>query len=182
MGAITAMRDQVRAAWPAALSDGLGSEARHCAMAAVAWTLEGRLSDHPTCVHEVDRAFIVALNDARWSSDEARAAGMMPLALASLGTAGTNRVAWVRALAEGTIRRVVPIALRAAASLAAPEHAAALEAAAVRCEAEGSVEAAAYAAYAARAAADASAYAAASGDAVLLVAVDVALQAYGVAS
>ena len=126
------MRARVRAAVGDHLSKGLGTPESHCVMAAVSLAIDGQLSDRPTCVHAADRAFAIGINDARWSSDQARAEGMLPLALAAMGTAGTDRTAWVRAVAEGTIRRVVPMALLAAASRATPEAAAALEAAAAR--------------------------------------------------
>ncbi len=68
---------------------------------------------------------------------------MLPLGLAQLGTAGTDRTEWVRRVVEGTIRRALPIALRAAAvEHPVLEHRLALAAAADRCAAEGSREAA----------------------------------------
>jgi hypothetical protein len=57
---------------------------------------------------------------------------------------------FIRRVVEMTIRRAMPVGLRAAASLN-PKHAGALEAAAVRCEREGTREAAEAAAYAAAA-------------------------------
>ena len=143
-------------------------------------------SDRPSCVAQPDRLFAISINNAPWSSPWVRAEALLPLALAQLGTAGTDRTAWDRRVTEGTIRQIVPIALRAASSVHPDErHRAALETAAVRCEREGTRGAAAaawvaatdaaydvaaydvaahaaYAAYAARLAADgAAAYVAA---------------------
>jgi hypothetical protein len=127
-------------------------------------------SDRPSCVAEPDRDFAIRINDAKWSSPEARAKALLPLALAQLGTAGSNRGPWVQRVIEGTIRRLLPLALRAAARVHSKEqHRAALEAAAIRCEQEGTRTAAA----AASAASDA--YAA---DDVLRLAVQIALDAY----
>jgi len=137
-----------------------------CVEAAVCLALGEPHSDKPTCVHEADRGLAIRLNDSPWSSNTARAEAMLPLALAQLGTAGTDRKEWVDAVVEGTVRVIVPIALRAAASTKGNEkHAEALAAAAKRCEDEGTREAAVFAeetAHAAAAAADAVAAAAAA--------------------
>lgn len=125
-----------------------------CVEAAICFAFGEPHGDAPTCVAEPDRDYAIRSNDARWPSDQARAEALLPLALASLGTAGTDRGPWVRRLAEGTIRRVVPIWLRWAAdtiTMRHPERATALRAAADRCAADGTRAAA----YAAAAAADA---------------------------
>ena len=163
----------------AGLVSGLG-EAKAgslCVEAAICLAMGEPHSDHPSCVAAPDRDFAIRINDAPWSSTEARAKALLPLALAQLGTAGSDRGPWVRRVVEGTIRRIVPIALRAAASAHPDEqHRAALEAAAVRCEREGTrgaaaaAEDAAYAAYAYAAAA----YAAADDAAAAAYAADAA--------
>lgn len=112
-----------------------------CIEAAVCFALGEPHSDKPSCVAREDRIFAIGLNDSNWSSDKARAEAMLPLALAQLGTAGTDRSEWVRRVVEGTIRRVVPLALRAAAEKN-PSYAASLDEAAVRCATEGTREAA----------------------------------------
>ena len=84
------------------------------------------------------------LNDAPWSSDEARTAAMLPLGpivIAWPSWSEERRQAFAKYVAEQTIRRIVPIALRAAASRL-PEHRDALEAAAQRCADEGTESAA----------------------------------------
>lgn len=165
---------------------GRGEPGSLCVEAAICLAMGEPHGDEPTCVAAPDRAFAIRINDAAWSSKAARAEALLPLALAQLGTAGTDREAWVRRVVEGTIRRVVPLALRRAAR-AAPSHAERLEAAAARCAAEGTkdaaraAEAAAYDAAYAAAAYAAAAYAddaAVDGDEALRVAVRVALDAY----
>jgi len=156
----------------AGLSIGLGSPepGKMCVEAAVCYAMGLPHGDNPTCVGSLVRRFKITLNDSAWSSDQARAAGMRKLAVAQLGSKDIDQDAFKRIVVEQTIRRVVPIALRAAAKMN-PKHADALEIAAKECESHGTVESAkkarksAYAAtdavYAAADAADAAAYAAA---------------------
>jgi hypothetical protein len=149
----------------AGLVNGLGKArpGHLCIEAAICLALGEPHSDRPSCVAVPDGDFAIKINDAPWSSPEARAEALLPLALAQLGTAGSDRTAWVRQVAEGMVRQIVPIALRAAASMHPHErHRAALEAAALRCEQEGTGGYAA--AYARAAAEDAFAYACAATD------------------
>jgi hypothetical protein len=152
----------------AGMPSGLGTRESACIMAALNLACGGDLTDSAAspCVLPAAAAFAIGLNDARWSSTTARASGMHDLGLALLGTADIDRTEFVRRLAEGTIRRVLPIALRAAGLVEQAD----------RCEREGTrrsahaaasaADAATYAAYAADAADDASARAA-TGDYVL---------------
>ena len=180
------IRDAVTAAVSTKLVSGLGEPepGKMCIEAAVCFALGEAHGDSPSCVAEPDRSFAVALNDAAWSSAEARAEAMLPLALAQLGTAGEDRTEWVRAVALGTVQKVLSTALRASG----------LEANAVECEgvadldtAWAAASAARYAAryaasaagYAARYAASAAGYAASTaGDEALATSVQVALDAY----
>lgn len=174
-----------------------------CLEAAICLALGEPHGDRPSCVATPDRAYAIKLQDYYPGTPAQRAALFLPLGLAQLGTAGTDRGPWVAYVVEHTIRRIVPVALRAAAKLN-PEHSEKLEAAAVRCEAEGTKEAAAnaydaatatvayaadaatvaYAAYAARASSiEAIAYAAAGSVAygripIFELAVAIALEAY----
>jgi len=135
-----------------------------CVEAAVCYAQGLPHSDRPTCVGNAVRAFKIALNDADWSSDAARAAGMRKLAVAQLGSDNIDQKTFAKIVTNQTIRRVLPIALRNAAN-ANPEHAEALNKAAKNCEELGNAEAsraavnavyhatnAAYAAHAAHAA------------------------------
>jgi hypothetical protein len=122
------------------------------------------------CVGAPDRAFAVRLNDARWSSDQARAEGMTDLAVAHLGSATmtkARRSIWRAYLVGQTIRRVVPFALRRKG--ASP----AMLAAADRCEREGTREAALAGHYAGAYAADADA-----ADLVLRLMAQIGVEAY----
>jgi hypothetical protein len=161
----------------AGLSRGLGSPepGNMCVEAAVCFALGLPHGDDPQCVSPALRSLKIALNDKQWSSNAARAMGMRRLAVAQLGSKGIlDDKEFAKRCAELVIRKYVPKALRSAAPVAEnAAHKVALEAAAVRCELEGTYDAAlaaqsaayaayaaAYAAYAATNAAAAAAYAA----------------------
>ena len=157
------------------LVNGIGVQepGKMCVEAAVCYALGLPHSDDPGCVSPALRQLKIGLNDSRWSSPMARADGLKRLALVQLGSKGVlDDREFVRRVVDVTIRRAVPVGLRAAAR-ANPAHAVALEACAVRCEQEGTREscdearrvARAAAAYVAAYAADAAAYAAAYADA-----------------
>lgn len=149
----------------AGLVDGLGEPrpGELCVEAAICLALGEPHGDEPSCVHAADRDFAVVINDAKWSSPQERAEALLPLALAQLGTAGQYRSRWVKLLAENIVRRVVPMALRAAASRQDNEtRRNALRHAATRCEEEGTPEAAEAAYATAALAAKSAAYAAKS--------------------
>ena len=144
------------------LVSGLGQPipGKMCVEAAVCYAMGFPHSDKPTCVGAAVRSFKIRLNDSRWSSNEARTKGMRKLAIAQLGSDSICQVSFVKIVVRETIKQIVPIALRAAASRA-PAHAAALESAAVRCEKNGDKAAAENARTVAR---DAAADAAAEGN------------------
>ncbi len=178
----------------AGLVNGLGTPepGKMCVEAAVCYALGLPHNDKPACVGVAVRAFKIRLNDCPWPSDADRAKGMRKLAVAQLGSENIDQREFTRLVAEKTIRRVVPIALRSAVKLN-PEHASELESAAQRCEKEGTRESAldarklaraANAAYAADAAAATSAAYAADADArkkarheVYLLAAQIGLEA-----
>lgn len=72
----------------AGLTVGLGKPVpgQMCVEAAVCYALGLPHSDNPQCVSEAVRSFKIGLNDAEWSSPQARAAGLRRLAIAQLGT------------------------------------------------------------------------------------------------
>ena len=112
---------------------GNGTPGHMCVEAAVCAAYGLPNSDAPPCVGAAVRGFKIALNDSPlWPSNQARAAGMRAVAIAQLGSVDLDQQEFAKRLAEGTIRRVLPIALRAAG----------LEAEAQRCEREGSEDAA----------------------------------------
>ena len=136
---------------------GNGTPGHMCVEAAASYVVDGDgKSDMPSCVHAVVRRFKIALNDKKWSSEQARALGMREVAVAQLGSLDIDPEVFVKYVVEQTIRRIVPIALRAIG----------LEAEAVRCEQEGTCtavragQAAANKVYSSRRAYAAAAYAA----------------------
>jgi len=146
----------------AGLINGIGepTPGKMCVEAAVCYAMGLPHGDDPPCVGAAVRALKIPLNDAGWSSNQARAKGMRQVAIAQLGSKDINQKAFSAYVAEQTIRRILPLALRAAAKLGV-NFAESLEAAAVRCENEGTEAAADAAACAAADAADAACAAAA---------------------
>ena len=150
----------------AGLVSGLGNAVpgQMCIEAAICLAIGEPHGDTPSCVGEQDRALSIPLNDAKWSSDKARADGMRRLAIAQLGSRDLSKAQqteWLRLVVEGVIRKIVPLALRAAAPLQKEPHKSALEQAAVNCEQSHNrtaADAARDAAYAAAYAAAAAAY------------------------
>lgn len=150
------------------LSRGLGKpDGQMCIEAAVCAALGLPHGDNPPCVAAAVRAFKIALNDSGWSSSQARANGMRELGIAQVGSKGVvDDVKFATRLAELTIRQLVPKLFREVFS--GNET---LIAAALRCEKEGTKDAARNAAYVA---ADANAYAAAAYAAYAAAAADAA--------
>ena len=158
---------KVRDIVDAGLIDGVGVAVpgKMCVEAAVCFALGLPHGDDPGCVAPSLRRLKIRLNDSRWSSPSSRSAGLRRLAIAQLGSLNhLDEQEFRDRVVDVTIRRVVPIGLRAAARLN-PKFSADLEAAAVRCEQEGTREAALEAKSVARKAYAAAAYAAAAADA-----------------
>jgi hypothetical protein len=146
---------KVRDTVNAGLVKGLGKPepGKMCVEAAVCYAMGLPHSDQPTCVGRAVRAYKIRINDAKWSSNEARTAGLLKLAIAQLGSDTIDQRKFVKIVAEQTIRKTVPMALRAA-KIRNPKHAEQLEVAAANCESEGTAASArqaravAYAVYA----------------------------------
>ena len=161
---------------------------KRMARAVLATVDAGLVGGHdPGCVDLAVRALKIRLNDSVWSSDRARSVGMRRLAVLQLGTAGTiDGREFGRRVAEMTIRVIVPMALRASIPMLKKRDQKAMEAAAAKCETEGTdaaasaaVRAAVRAAYAAAsaaasAAANAAAYAASAAVSAAVSAADAA--------
>ena len=137
------------------LVSGLGrpEPGQMCVEAAVCYALGLPHDDDPKCVGNAVRSAKIQLNDSGWSSNIARANGMQRIAVAQLGSNEIDQVAFAQTLAESTIKVIIPMALRSAASVCKDKHKEALLSAATKCEIEGSEGAA-------RAASDAASYAA----------------------
>ncbi len=159
-----AIARKVLTAVDAGLVSGVGKPilGEMCVEAAVCFALGEPHGDEPTCVHPALRAFKIVLNDAEWSSSEARAIGLRRLALAQLGSnAGFDANDFVRRLTMMTINTVIPRVLRIVAAMELPsQNSKALEEAAIKCEAAFDLNAASAASYAASYAASAASYAA----------------------
>lgn len=119
----------------AGLVRGLGEQVpgRMCVEAAVNYAMGADHSDRPSCVGAAVRAFKIRLNDAAWPTDKDRTDGMRRLAIAQLGSDQIDQTAFREYVVVETIKRILPIALRAAGSMI-PAHKDALEAAATACE------------------------------------------------
>jgi hypothetical protein len=150
----------------AGLSSGVGERKPGfmCVEAAVCYALGLPHGDDPRCVSPALRSLKITLNDKPWSSKEARAKGLRRLAVAQLGSVGVlDDREFAKRVAEMVIRKMVPLALRAAASIQKDAaHKQKLIDAANRCEKDGTKAAANAASAYAAASAAASAYAAAS--------------------
>ena len=150
----------------AGLVHGLGKPepGKMCVEAAVCYALGLPHGDNPKCVSRVLRSLKISLNDRNWSSDKARARGLRKLAVLQLGTKDTlDEKAFLAAVVEMTIKKIVPRALRSAIKISKnAKHKKAMEAAAVECAEKGTKEAANAAMAAASVAANAAAYAAAN--------------------
>ena len=122
----------------AGLCHGLGvaEPGKMCVEAAVCYALGMEHGDRPACVSPAIRAVKIALNDSAWSSNAARANGMLKIAVLQLGTdENFDDLDFVRRMSEMTIGEVVPRALRHAAEVHPdPVHKQALEDAAIKCE------------------------------------------------
>jgi len=127
-----------------------------CVAAAVCYALGLPHGDEPPCVAPAVRRLKIQLNDACWSSPQARARGLRRLAIAALGSAGTlDEDEFSRRVARLAIQTCVPTALRAAAQRHTGEQWERLMHAADLCEREPTRKNA----LEARAAADAAAHA-----------------------
>ena len=145
------------------LVEGLGNPkpGEMCVEAAVCFALGLPHGDDPGCVAPTLRHLKIRLNDSAWSSPMARAKGLRRLAVAQLGSKGVlDDKEFSRRVIDLTIRRSVASALRSAAKLN-PKYSAALEIVALRCENDGTREAALEAKSVARTVRDAAAAAAA---------------------
>lgn len=95
------------------LTRGMGSAVpgSMCVEAAVCYALGEPHGDHPSCVHYTVRDFKVQLNDANWSSNQARAKGMRRVAVAQLGSLEIDIVKFAKYLAIQTVKRILPVVL-----------------------------------------------------------------------
>ena len=126
---------KVLAVVDAGLVSGLGKPkpGQMCVEAAVNYAMGRDHGDNPSCVGSAVRAFKIRLNDAPWPSNKERTDGMRKLAIAQLGSDQINQRAFADYVVIETVKRLLPLSLRAAASVI-PAHKDALEGAAAACE------------------------------------------------
>jgi hypothetical protein len=125
------------------LCSGVGErDGQMCIEAAICAALDLPHGDDPNCVSAAVRSYKIRLNDANWSSPEARAKGLRDLGIAQIGSKGVvDDQAFATKLAEKTIRVLIPALFREVFA-DNPE----CLAAANRCESEGTRPSAAAAA------------------------------------
>jgi hypothetical protein len=167
----------------AGLCKGLGEPepGAMCVMAAINYAMGNDHGDQPSCVGYAVRSFDIKLNDAKWSSNKARSAGMRAEAIAKLGSNKLDQSEFAEKLSIQTVKVILPIAMNALLSVLSlnaasnAQHITAITEASSKCssvvtrkdacevaqQCKKAADAAAYAAaYAASAAAYAAAYAA----------------------
>jgi len=97
------------------LCSGLGKPfpGQMCVEAAVCYGLGQEHGDRPICVHESVRAYKIEINDARWSSNQARAKGLRKIAIAQLGSIDSqfNSQVFVEHLVLGVVNQILPLVL-----------------------------------------------------------------------
>jgi hypothetical protein len=91
------------------LVKGLGVQepGKMCIEAAVCYAYGLPHSDNPPCVGSAVRSFKISLNDADWSSEQARSKGMIKIAIAQLGSNEINQVEFAKKLTVKTINTFV---------------------------------------------------------------------------
>lgn len=152
----TTITKQVVEKFDAILSRGLCSgvgrpNGQMCIEAAVVQALGLPFGDNLKCVEPAIRSFKITLNDSRWSSPQARAAGLRDLGIAQIGSMGVvDGKEFVLLLSIKTIKVLIPALFREVF----PSNVHCLNAA-TKCEEEGTAATARYADDVATTAADA---------------------------
>jgi hypothetical protein len=143
------------------LCAGVGErEGQMCVEAAICAALDLPHGDDPACVHPAIRRFKIRLNDAAWSSPEARASGLRRLGILQMGTdTGFDVSRFVTELSIRTVRELLSDLLERIDAKRYATHIAACRAVTTRQEARAAARAAAADAAAAAYAADDAAYA-----------------------
>lgn len=84
-----------------------------CVEAAVCYALGEPHGDEPSCVGAAVRWYKIGLNDANWSSNEARTKGLREIAVCQLGSKEINQVEFTKYVILEVIKQILPITLRA---------------------------------------------------------------------
>lgn len=92
------------------LPSGMGREGEPggmCAEALICYALGEPFGDKPSCVPELCAIYAASLNDRAWSTEAARAAGMLPVMVCQLGSMGVvDEVAWCVSVDMGVAAEV----------------------------------------------------------------------------
>lgn len=100
------------------LTYGMGTPGQMCVEAAVNYAMGAEHGDNPACVAPALRRLKIRINDATWSSNQARADGLRRLAVAQLGSAGVlDEPEFARRVCSLALRTSIPAALKATAGL-----------------------------------------------------------------
>ena len=91
---------------------GVPSPGKMCVEAAVNYACGLPHSDNPSCVGAVVREFKIVLNDASWSSNQARGEGMLRIAIAQLGSNTIDQLKFAEMVAFKTMTILMPIIFR----------------------------------------------------------------------
>lgn len=96
------------------LCAGLGTrKGMMCIEAAICASLDLPHGDEPTCVEDAVREYKITLNDANWSSPQARAKGLRALGIAQIGSIGVvEGKEFERRLMKATIQVLIPTLFR----------------------------------------------------------------------
>lgn len=88
---------------------GLGKNepGKMCVEAAVCFAYGLPHNDNPPCVGSAVRSFKITLNDSDWSSNRARAAGMIKIAIAQLGSNEIDQAEFSKRLVLKTINKII---------------------------------------------------------------------------
>lgn len=85
---------------------------KHSVLEASYGELVNLLEPKPS-VHPLDRGIAIQLNDLDWSSKQLRVEMLLPIGIALLKTAGTDRTSWWRSVFVGLVSKILPFALDA---------------------------------------------------------------------
>jgi hypothetical protein len=115
---------------------GLGAPepGKFCVEAAICFALGEPHSDRPSCVGEAVRNYKIRINDGPWSSDDARTKGLRHLAIAQLCSDQINQRAFADYVVLEGVKRLLPIALLAAANRVGGPKGEAIKATIAACE------------------------------------------------
>ena len=96
------------------LCAGLGSpNGQMCVEAAICYALGLPHGDEPECVEPAVKSYKIRLNDAHWSSPQARAAGLRDLGIAQIGSEGVvDGAEFSRRMSTKTIQILIPALFR----------------------------------------------------------------------